>query len=232
MMVRSFRFLFQFTWPNLSAILGFAVIVIAGCYATGVPGDTGIGNLFETYYAMFPIMILFMLYIYAFALCTSNLNLGLSFGARRRDFFWALQSIMVSSALLCWALQLFLAAFPGLAGWASRERWMLLEMFDVRPWIFPLTSAAFMVLGCLSGLLMIKRRGLGIFLIAVSIFVLMAATAILILSSETDLMEFLLDTEWGWLWASLPQATAAVLAVSAVGGELLIWRVVQRFVVR
>ena len=79
-MVKSFRFLLNFAWVNMGAILGFAALVIAGCYATGVPDRAGSSgdNLFTTYYAMFPIMILFMLYIYAFALCTSNLNLGLS----------------------------------------------------------------------------------------------------------------------------------------------------------
>ena len=115
-MGKSFRFLFRFVWINLSAILGFAAIIILGCYATGVPGNAHNGSLFETYYAMYPIMMLFMLYIYAFALCTSNLNLGLSFGARRRDFFWAVQGVMVCAAAICWALQLFVSAFPAIAG--------------------------------------------------------------------------------------------------------------------
>ena len=230
-MVRSFRFLFQFTWINLSAILGFAVIVVAGCYATGVPGDARNGNLFETYYAMYPIMILFMLYIYAFALCTSNLDLGLSMGARRTDFFWALQGIMVLYSAACWALQLSMSAFPDLAGWVSRDRWMLLDLFGGRPWLFPLTSAVFMVLGCLSGLLMVKHKGLGIFLITVSVLVLMAATIILILSAETSLLDFLRESGWGWLIAA-SKALIVLLAAAAAGGELLIWRVIQRYVVR
>ncbi len=230
-MGKSFRFLFRFVWINLSAILGFAAIIILGCYATGVPGNAHNGSLFETYYAMYPIMMLFMLYIYAFALCTSNLNLGLSFGARRRDFFWAVQGVMVCAAAICWALQLFVSAFPAIAGWEVRSRWMLLEMFDGRPWLFPLGSVVFMVLGCLSGLLMTKRRGLGIFLITVSVVVLMGATMVLILSSEIGFIDILLESGWGWLIPA-SKALVAALAVAAAGGELLIWRTIQRYTVR
>ena len=34
-MLKSFRFLFQFAWINLACLLGFAVLVVVGCYATG-----------------------------------------------------------------------------------------------------------------------------------------------------------------------------------------------------
>ena len=94
-MVKSFRFLLSYSWVNLGAVFGFAAIVIVGCYITGVPGNPNVGNLFETYYAMFPTMILLCLFLYAFAMCTNNLNMGLSMGARRKDFFWAIQVNMV-----------------------------------------------------------------------------------------------------------------------------------------
>ncbi len=231
-MVKSFRFLLNFAWINLGADIGFAAIVIVGCYATGVPESAEIGNLFETYYAMFPIMILFMLYIYAFALCTSNLNLGLSFGARRGDFFWALQGIMAFYILVSWALQAFLCAFPAVADWEVRDRWMLLRLFDDRPWLFPLCCAVFLVLGCVSGLIMIKYKGLGVFLIVISVLVLMGATVFLVLSAETRFAEVIQeDAQWSWL-AALPKVIAGVLAAAAAGGELVIWRTIQRFVVR
>ena len=157
-MGRSFRFLLNFAWTNLGAIFGFAAIVIAGCYVTGVPNNAENGNLFENYYAMFPTMILLCLFLYAFALCTNNLNLGLSMGARRNDFFWALQGIMVFYAVICWALQLFMSAFPALANWEVRDRWMLLNLFGGRVWLFPLVCMVLMVLGCLSGLVMVKSK--------------------------------------------------------------------------
>ena len=52
--MKSFRFLLSYSWVNLGAVFGFAAIVIVGCYITGVPGNPNVGNLFETYYAMFP----------------------------------------------------------------------------------------------------------------------------------------------------------------------------------
>lgn len=232
-MVKSFRFLLSFAWINMGAVIGFAAIVIAGCYITGVPGSTnGSGdNLFTTYYAMFPIMILFMLYLYGFALCTNNLNLGLSFGARRGDFFWALQGIIVFYTLISWVLQVFLCAFPAMANWEVRDRWMLLHLFDGRPWVFPLACAVFMVLGCLCGLLMIKHKGLGVFTMVLAVFLLMGATVFLILSAETEVMDFVRGEGWGWLTA-LPGIVAGVLAAAAAAGEVVIWRTIRRFVVR
>ena len=231
-MGRSFRFLLNFAWTNLGAIFGFAAIVIAGCYVTGVPNNAENGNLFENYYAMFPTMILLCLFLYAFALCTNNLNLGLSMGARPNDFFWALQGIMVFYAVICWALQLFMSAFPALANWEVRDRWMLLNLFGGRVWLFPLVCMVLMVLGCLSGLVMVKSKIAGATLVTISIFVMIFVTVFMILSADTGIMDYLMETEWGWLWTTLPRIMIAVLSIGAVGGEFLIWKVVQRYVVR
>ena len=231
-MVKSFRFLLSYSWVNLGAVFGFAAIVIVGCYITGVPGNPNVGNLFETYYAMFPTMILLCLFLYAFAMCTNNLNLGLSMGARRRDFFWAIQGNMAFYAVVCWGLQLFMSDFPALANWEIRDKWALLDLFGGRVWAFPLVCMVLMVLGCLSGLVMVKNKIIGTILVTLSVFVMVGVTIVMILSSETRFMSYLLDTEWGWLWTTLPKAGLAVLAVSAVGGEFVIWRVIQRYVVR
>ena len=231
-MGRSFRFLLNFAWTNLGAIFGFAAIVIAGCYVTGVPNNAENGNLFENYYAMFPTMILLCLFLYAFALCTNNLNLGLSMGARRNDFFWALQGIMVFYAVICWALQLFMSAFPALANWEVRDRWMLLNLFGGRVWLFPLVCMVLMVLGCLSGLVMVKSKIAGATLVTISIFVMIFVTVFMILSADTGIMDYLMEPAWGWLWTTLPRIMIAVLSIGAVGGEFLIWKVVQRYVVR
>ena len=231
-MGRSFRFLLNFAWANLGAIFGFAAIVIAGCYITGVPGNTENGNLFETYYAMFPTMLLLILFLYAFALCTNNLNLGLSMGARRTDFFWALQGIMVFYAVVCWALQLFMSAFPAIASWEVRERWALLDLFGGRVWAFPLVCLVLMVLGCLSGMVMVKNKIVGSILVTVSIFVMVVVTVFMILSADTNIVENLLETEFGWLFTVLPRVMIGVLAVGAVEGELFIWWFIQRCIVR
>ena len=231
-MVKSFRFLLSYSWVNLGAVFGFAAIVIVGCYITGVPGNPNVGNLFETYYAMFPTMILLCLFLYAFAMCTNNLNLGLSMGARRRDFFWAIQGNMAFCAVVCWGLQLFMSAFPALANWEIRDKWALLDLFDGRVWVFPLVSMVLMVLGCLSGLVLVKSKILGTILVAISIFVMIFVSAFMILSADTGVMNYLVETEWGWLWTTLPRIMIAVLSAGAVGGEFLIWKVVQRYVVR
>ncbi len=231
-MVKSFRFLLQFTWGNLGAVFGFAAIVIVGCYATGVPESLRTSNLFETYYAMFPTMILLMLFLYAFAMCTNNLNLGLSMGARRIDFFWAIQGTMVFYAAVCWGLQLFMSSLPALAGWMARDKWMLLDLFGGRVWAFPLACIVLMILGCLSGLVMVKNKILGSILVTVSIFVMVVVTVFMILSVETKVLVYLLDSKWAWLWTTLPKVMIVVLVAGAAGGEFLIWRVIQRYVVR
>ena len=231
-MVKSFRFLLSYSWVNLGAIFGFAAIVIAGCYVTGVPDDPNAGNLFETYYAMFPTMILLCLFLYAFAMCTNNLNLGLSMGARRRDFFWAVQGNMAFYAVVCWGLQLFMSAFPSLANWEIRDKWALLDLFDGRVWAFPLVCMVLMVLGCLSGMVVVKNKALGAILVTLSVFVMIGVTVFMILSADTGIMDYLVETEWGWLWTTLPKSLITALAAGAVGGELLIWRVIQRYVVR
>lgn len=227
-MGRSFRFLLNFAWYNLAAIFGFAAIVIVGCYITGVPGNTETGNLFETYYAMFPTMILLILFLYAFALCTNNLNLGLSMGARRADFFWALQGIMAFYSVVCWLLQLFMSAFPAIANWEVRDRWELLNLFGYRVWVFPLICIVLMVLGCLSGMVVVKNKILGALLVTLSILVMIGATVFMLLSTDTNFQELIFDSIWG----DLPKIVLGVLAVSFVGGEFLIWRTIQRYIVR
>jgi len=231
-MIKSFRFLLQYAWINLGAIIGFAVIIVAGCYLTGVPGDPGVGNLFETYYSMFPTMILFCLFLYAFALCTNNLNLGLSMGARRGDFFWAVQGILVFYAVVCWALEWLMAVLPAVANWVPRERWSLLDAYNGSVWTYPLLCVVVLVLGCLGGLLVARHKVLGALVITAAVLVLMGATVLMLLTSDTRLGDFVLETEWAWLWTVLPKIIVGVLAVSVVGGEAIIWRSIQRYVVR
>jgi hypothetical protein len=139
---------------------------------------------------------------------------------------------MAFYAVVCWGLQLFMSAFPTLAGWEIRDKWALLDLFDGRVWVFPLVCIVLMVLGCLSGLVMVKSKIAGTILVTISIFVMIFATVFMILSADTGVMSYLMETEWGWLWTTLPRIMIAVLSAGAVGGEFLIWKVVQRYVVR
>ena len=89
-----------------------------------------------------------------------------------------------------------------------------------------------MVLGCLSGMVVVKNKALGAILVTLSVFVMIGVTVFMILSADTGIMDYLVETEWGWLWTTLPKSLITALAAGAVGGELLIWRVIQRYVVR
>ena len=61
-MLKSFRFLLQFAWVNLGAVLGFAAVVTAGSFLTGVPN--GAQNIFETYFSTLPLVVLIILFIF------------------------------------------------------------------------------------------------------------------------------------------------------------------------
>ena len=125
-----------------------------------------------------------------------------------------------------------MSAFPALANWEIRDKWALLDLFDGRVWAFPLVCMVLMVLGCLSGMVVVKNKVLGAILVTLSVFVMIGVTVFMILSADTGIMDYLMETEWGWLWTTLPRMMIAVLSAGAVGGEFLIWKVVQRYVVR
>lgn len=231
-MARSFRFLLQFALVNLAALFICAAILIAGCYASGIVYDASRYTIFESYYSMSPFMILLFLFLYAFTLCTNNLSLGISFGARRKDFFWAIQGIILFYTVVCWALQRFLTGLPAAAGWADRDRWSLLMLYSGKLWTFPLLCIVLLVLGCVTGLLMERHRMLTAFLL---VFVCLAAsggTAFMLIITDIRMVTVLTGDGWGWLFTTLPKILPAGLAVISVGGELLIWRVIRNYTVR
>lgn len=231
-MVKSFRFLLRFALINLAAIFGCAAILVVSCYAAGIPYDASRHTIFESYYSMSPFVILLFLFLYAFSLCTISLNLGLSFGARRREFFWAVQGILLLYTALCWPLQRFLTALPAAAGWVDRDQWSLLLLYNGRVWTFPLLCVMIQVLGCLLGLLMERHRMLAAFLLVLACLGFSVGTAFMFIFTDSRMVVVLTGDGWGWLFTTLPKILTAVLAVIAVGGDLLIWRVIQTYTVR
>ena len=223
-MVKSFRFLLQFAWINLGALLIFALVVTVGSMLTGVP--SGADNLFSSYFSIFPLMVLMILYIYAFALCTSNLNLALSFGATRRGFFWAVQGILLLYILVSWLLQGVLAALPTLLNWAFPERFPMLRMCGFTSWFFPLLCLVILCLGCLAGVVFIKSRVAGIVVITFSGVLGIAGIVALFVTSSA-----VRDFGPG-LFGSLPLwLTAAGVAVGGVS-EGFLWHTVRNFIVK
>lgn len=222
MMKKSFLFLVQFAKVNLGCLLGYAVILVVGSVLTGVP--RGAENLFSTYYGTFPMMSMLILFLFAFALCTSNLNLALSFGARRRDFFWGIQGVLLSYTAVCWLLQCVMSAIPGAFGWSGQPRWhMMLSLGGQYLWVFPLACLSLMALGCLCGLTFTRSRLWGTVMIIVSTVVVMAAALLLMV---TGLNEFV------GLWGDLPLILCVGLAVVLMVSEVVIWRTIFRFVIK
>lgn len=223
-MVKSFRFLLQFAWINLGALLIFALVVTVGSLLTGVPG--GAYNLFSTYFSAFPLMVLMILYIYAFALCTSNLNLALSFGATRRGFFWAVQGICLLYILVGWLLQGVLAALPSLLNWDFPERFPMLRMCGFTSWFFPLMSLVILCLGCLAGIIFIKSKAAGIVVITLSgVLGIVGMVALFVTSSAVR--------DFGaQLFGSLPLwLTAGAVALVGVS-EVFLWHTIRKFTVK
>lgn len=220
-MVKSFKFLFQFVWVNLAAMFGFAAIVTVGAFATGVPD--GANNLFRNYFGGFPFCVLIMLYLFAFALCTSNLNMGLSFGAKRRDFFWAIQAVLLVYTLASWGLQAFMSSIPIRFGWANVDSWtVLMNLGNVSPLYYPLVLMSLMSLGCLVGLVFIRSKIWGVVLMVASMLVFIAALVLLLLASDKTIH----------LWGDLPGVLTLIMVVILAVSEIFIWRTVNRSVVR
>lgn len=234
-MRRSFRFLWQFTWPNLAVLTGFAAVVTLGAVASGVP--RGNQNIFQTYFGGFPMMALMVLFILSFALCTSNLNLALSCGARRRDFFWGMQGNLLSYTLTAWLLQSVMSALPALMRWSDLGRWTSLMTFDkMAVWVFPLTAMTTLVLGCLCGLLFSRSKVLGTIVMSVAMLGCVAASVLLMVTAGSEVSLYSLDgsapdvtlSPWGRLPLFLGLGLGAVFLIC----EYLIWRFVRRYCVR
>lgn len=222
-MIKSFRFLLQFAWINLGALLAFALVVIVGSWCTGVP--QGNQNLFATYFSTFPLLCLIVLFIFSFGLTTSNLNLALSFGARRCDFFLAVQGILLLYTGVCWLLQVVMSSIPFLFHWTQQERWsVLLSLGGFSSWAYPLVCLSILCLGGLCGMLMVRSKLLGTLVLLLAIVAAIAATVLLFITAD------LFDSNAGW--GSLPLILAVVMAVIVGVSECFFWRTINRHIVR
>lgn len=232
-MLKSFRFLLQFTWVNMATLVGFAAVVVAGAYATGVPTSPSArdGNLFQTYLSSFLVVILLVLFLFAFGLCSSNLNLALSMGARRSDFFWAIQGSLLAYAALGWVLQLFLSALTRLGNWTNLSYWeAVLTLGPV--WLFPLLCLVAGIWGCVCGLVFTRSKVWGTILMSVVILLAIVGMVVLMLNASLGMWAFLMDTSWAGIWRALPVLLLTAGVLLTVGCEAVIWRTVRRYVVR
>lgn len=219
--VRTIRYFLRNAKTNLGALLAFAAVVTVGAVVTGVPD--GANNLFGTYYGCFPLMSLMVLFLLSFALCTSCLNLALSFGGRRVDYFWALQVNMALCAGAATVMQAAMSAIPHLMGWQDVDRWTtMLSLSGQSPWIFFLIALCLQVLGGMCGLLQTKSKVLWAIVLVAVVLVGIGAVVLLLLSSNHG-------TEW---WDGLPLIFGAALLLGAVVGEAVLWQTIRCYTVR
>ena len=221
-MVKSFRFLLQFAWINLGAVLGFAAVVTAGAFATGVPD--GAVNLFETYFSTLPLVVLIMLFVFASSLCSSSMNLALSLGARRRDFFLAAQGILLLYTMVCWLLQILISAIPVLFQWSRPERWSILTALRGPHLLsYPLLCLAALLAGCVCGLIFVRSKALGVLLFcAAGVLAIFGITFLFVTSGTWG------EAHLGVLPVVLTGAAVAVIGVS----EGFLWRTISRYGVK
>lgn len=232
-MMKSFRFLLQSIWTGLGALIGFAVIVTVGAYATGVPGGLpdGSNSLFQTYFSSFPLMTLLILFMYGLSLCSNYMDLALSMGARRKDFFWAVQGVLLVYTAVGWALQFLMSALPWLDNWADAGRFEIMMTFGGEV-SFPMLCLVLSALGCATGPILANSKVWGTIIIVAAILLTMLVLIMMMLLADTELWSILLCSSWGGLWRALPAVLLAVGLVILAASEALIWRAVSRFVVR
>lgn len=225
-MLKSFRFLWQFSRENLAALMGVAFIVSAGGMLTNIGAleYIGIGNLFSAYYGGFSLITLMVLFIVSAAMCTANLNMALAFGARRRDYFWGVQLQVAVYVLFAWLVRTVMCALPELLGWSIAPRYeTMLSLGGMSHMAFVLAAAATVTLGCLAGIVSVKNRTWGAVCVVGSLLLGLGAVVLLLISGNHGSIH---------LWGDLPAILFGVMAAAFAASEVVIWRVIQRCCVR
>lgn len=217
-MTRCFRFLIRFSLINLAIFAGVAVFILAGAFVTGVP--SGASTVFSTYFDGFPAMALFILFMLGFSM-TSVLTLALNFGATRKALFCGVQGVLAVYAVGGWAVSFIFSSVPVWFGW-SREGATSVLMLNAGP-AFLTAVAASVVLGVLSGVMMIHNRVVGSIILILAILLMMAGIFWLVItgSSFSDGM-----------WGDLPWLLPLALGLAAVAADVFLYRYLKRYVVR
>lgn len=222
-MKRSFRYLLLNDRYALLPMLIFAAVIVGGNFLVGgrLERQHFFANLFVTYLNAWPLMCGVILGCLCIAIYSNYVNLALSMGARRRDFFWATQLNFLIYLGFAWVTQLVLDAFSAHFGWESMQMWGTTapsRNLAMVPVLLMLMAGG----SCL-GILLGKKPKLGIFVVVVSVFVffLVLLAAILIGNDQRSN-----------LWGSLPWLIPTVSAVLALVFDGVLWHFSQKTVVR
>ena len=221
-MKKCLQYFWPFLWPNVSAMAAFEAVVVVLAVVSGTP--QGKEGIFATYFYFMPMVILLFLFMYSVSLTTATLNLAIAMGGTRRTYFQGMQLILVVYALIGWGLTLLMPLIPQMGNWVPSQRLHLLLLVSGQygP-LYPLFCLAILVVGGLSGLLMVRSKALGIFIMSLAI-VTIAGVVVLGLAG----MGFF---GLGFTPLFLPIAVVVLLAILILG-ELLLWRSIRRYVVR
>lgn len=153
----------------------------------------------------------------------NNLNISLTLGGRRRDYFWALQPVL---ALLCRDQLGHPAADVGGAKalrWTDPWGWDLSLLGGWPLWVYPLVCWTVLAFGTLCGLLMVESR------------VWRGIRGCSGRNGDDGSPDFP-DGDGGGpkipLWGDLPYILGGVLAVVLAVSEFFLWRRITRFSVR
>lgn len=218
-MIKSLKYASQFLLENLFVLSCFVLIIFAGCLVTGVP--SGSSNLFATYYTMFPFMYLLIVFFTSFAWCTSNLNLALSCGCRRRDFFCATQILVLAYILFGWLLNQLFCFLPILGSW-NIPKLKVLFLLDIPLPLYALLTAALVLVGCALGPLYLRSRWIGALIMMLTTFIgIGSVTGLMLLANHTN-------TNWG----DLPLLLTVGLVFICAGCECFLYRIIHKATVR
>jgi len=215
-MTRTARFLWRFTWPSWLTLLIFAGVVFLGSAVTGVPDGTR--NMFSIYLGLFPMMVPMILLLFNLGRCSTFLQLALSFGGQRRNYFLVIQLFLLFDTLLGYGVLLLLRDIPVTLLWVQVDELGLLlrNALDWAGWRFPLMIFSQAAMGCVVGLCLVRSKVLGSILTVLAIF-----------SSLVGLMSLvLLGLLQNPMWIRL--LLTILPAGIAIGSEIYLWRSICR----
>ena len=225
-MKRAFRYFGLTVSFNVLVLCGLAVVVTLGTiYFSG--GDAAAQemhrNMFSSYFGLFPLMSIIILFILSFNLCTVDLQVAVSFGARRRDFFLGLQGALRIYSFVIWGLQAVMSRVPERMGWSDLEHWQMLMGNGMGIGTYLLMVMAVLSMGCLCGLVFTRSKVWGVVVLCAVVIVGIIAVVVQMFTA------FNRDTQ---IWGDLPWILTAVFGLILLAAEAGIWKFIKGYCVR
>ena len=169
-------------------------------------------------------MELMVLYAVSFALCTTNLNLAVSFGCRRRDFFWGCQGMLAVYTGISWLLKEGMYRLPTALGWSQGSRLgEMAQMMNLRGLLFPALALCLLALGAVSGLIFARSKVWGAVVIVAAVVLCMGAFILFVILNLTENRALL---------GRPATVTLAVMAAAFTAAAVFLWRFTGRYCVR